>query len=65
MRQFPEPDDLDCRFAPAIWDDVRLLFCRRAGYLYSFFLAIKVGLPVTEQPPRRSLRAVFPHKAPR
>jgi hypothetical protein len=24
---------------------------------------IAVGLPVTRQPPRRSLRAVFPHRA--
>jgi len=29
-----------------------------------FFRAIEVGLPVTRQPPHRSLRAVFPHKAP-
>lgn len=27
-------------------------------------VAIKVGLPVAEQPPRRSRRAVFPHRAP-
>ena len=29
------------------------------------FLAIEVGTPVTQRPPRRSRRAVFPHRAPR
>ena len=29
-----------------------------------FFLHIKVELPVAGQPPCRSLRAVFPHRAP-